>query len=361
MKRRGASLSRSVLKIACTIVAVLGAASARGQGIPAERMRRIYEEVKTPYKYGVVLRPEPEALLDCPSVFRHGNAWYMLCVCMNRVGYETRLARSTDLLHWENLGTVLPFAKQGWDAWQGAGYVALQDPTWGGRYELQTCDGKYWMSYIGGALKGYETDPLAIGLAWTLHPERPVPWTRLGGNPVMTRDQPDARPFEKATLYKSHIIRDEERRTGFPFVMYYNGKQAGVPIERIGMAGSEDMVRWKRIGAGPVIDNQKGISGDPQLARIGDTWVMFYFGAFWKPDAFDTFAASTDLVHWTKWDGPNLVQPSEPWDRQFAHKPWLIKHDGVVYHFYCAVGDQGRVIALATSRDLRRPGARGGE
>ena len=22
----------------------------------------------------------------------------------------------------------------------------------------------------------------------------------------------------------------------------------------------------------------------------------------------------------------------------FAHKPWLIKHDGVVYHFYCAVG-----------------------
>jgi hypothetical protein len=25
----------------------------------------------------------------------------------------------------------------------------------------------------------------------------------------------------------------------------------------------------------------------------------------------------------------------------------------VVYHYYCAVGDEGRVIALATSRDLR--------
>jgi hypothetical protein len=50
-----------------------------------------------------------------------------------------------------------------------------------------------------------------------------------------------------------------------------------------------------------------------------------------------------------------LIAPSEPWDTPFAHKPWLIKHDGVVYHFYCAVGgkEQHRAIALATSRDLR--------
>ena len=53
------------------------------------------------------------------------------------------------------------------------------------------------------------------------------------------------------------------------------------------------------------------------------------------------------------WEGPDLVKPSEPWDNQFAHKPWILKHGGVVYHFYCAVGSQGRVIALATSRDLR--------
>jgi len=88
---------------------------------------------------------------------------------------------------------------------------------------------------------------------------------------------------------------------------------------------------------------------------------MFYFGAGWKPGAFDTFAASYDLVHWTKWTGPDLVAPSLPWDQTYAHKPWLLKHDGVVYHFYCAVGTEGRVIAVATSRDLlpasRRSGA----
>ncbi len=32
----------------------------------------------------------------------------------------------------------------------------------------------------------------------------------------------------------------------------------------------------------------------------------------------------------------------------------LFKHDNVVYHYYCAVGDQGRVIALATSKELGR-------
>jgi hypothetical protein len=34
----------------------------------------------------------------------------------------------------------------------------------------------------------------------------------------------------------------------------------------------------------------------------------------------------------------------------------VLKYRGVVYHFYCAVGDQGRVIALATSKDLNAAG-----
>jgi 3-dehydroquinate synthase len=49
------------------------------------------------------------------------------------------------------------------------------------------------------------------------------------------------------------------------------------------MAVSSDMRTWKRYGAEPVIDNKTGISGDPQVVRIGDVWVMFYFGAFWQP------------------------------------------------------------------------------
>jgi predicted GH43/DUF377 family glycosyl hydrolase len=329
--------------------------AAPDRAVPQTEMRRIYEEVKTPFKYGVVVRGGENESVDCPNVFRFGDKWYMVYIGIkDKIGYETFLAESDDLLEWKPLGKMLPFADSGWDRWQAAGGVALPDFAWRGSGELQMYRGRYWLSYIGGAKQGYEPDPLAIGLAWTKTPDRPNPWHRLANNPVLASNQPDARAFEKATLYKSNIIWDKAESLGYPFVMFYNAKQEGPGTERIGMAVSTDMVHWSRYGTEPVIDNGGGISGDPQIVRIGQLWVMFYFGAFWKPGAFDTFACSHDLVHWTKWTGPDLISPSEPWDKTFAHKPWVLKHGGVVYHFYCAVGSDGRVIALATSKDLRQ-------
>lgn len=318
-------------------------------------MERVYRQVQTPYKYGIVLKPAPGGLVDCPSVYRYRGAWYMLYVAnQGKVGYETYLARSGDLLHWTPLGKVLPFSGAGWDRWQGDGGAALVDPRWGGSAELERYDGKYWMTYIGGALQGYETDPLSVGVAWTDEPGRARPWNRIPENPVLSPTDPTARAFERKTLYKSQVIRDPDASLGYPFVMFYNGKEGGYHAwtERIGMALSRDMRHWTRYGAGPVLDNGYGISGDPQIVRMDGLWVMFYFGAFWRPGAFDTFACSRDLAHWTPWEGPSLISSSRPWDATFAHKPWLIQWRGVVYHFYCAVGDQGRAIALATSRPM---------
>jgi predicted GH43/DUF377 family glycosyl hydrolase len=357
-------MPRSCVLLALLASAVAGAvhgapAVARGSAKEArtvvrpEVMQSIHDQVATPHKYGIVLRGEGGDSIDCPCVFRYRDTWYMVYIHMNQVGYETCLAESPDLLHWVPLGTVLPFAREGWDAWQAGGGLALTDTRWGGSYRLETYEDKYWMSYVGGALQGYETDPLSVGLACTEHPDRAQPWDRFPGNPILQPSDPTARSFEGCTLYRSQIIHDHEATLGHPFVMFYNAKQSGDWVERIGMAVSDDMTAWTRYGDGPVVDNGSGITGDPQITRIGDVWVMFYFGAFWQPKAFDTFACSYDLVHWTKWTGPNLVQPSEPWDDQFAHKPWVVCHDGVVYHFYCAVGDQGRCIAVATSRDLR--------
>lgn len=330
-------------------------AGKRTETVPPDVMRRIHMTVRTPFKYGVVLKGENGVAVDSPSVFRHRGTWYMLYITFEGSGYETRIASSPDLLHWSTLGTVLARGSGGWDDRQVAGYAALQDFRWGGSYGLERYDGRYWLTFLGGALDGYETDPLATGVAWTDDPASPREWTRNPGNPVLHRDQPGVRAFEKVTLYKSTVIHDRAQTLGAPFLMFYNGKTAekGASVERIGMAVSDDMLSWRRYGDGPVIDNGSGISGDPQIARIGDVWVMFYFGAFWRPKAFDTFACSYDLIHWTKWTGPDLIEPSEPWDATYAHKPWVVVWKGTVYHFYCAVGDQGRVIALATSKDLR--------
>lgn len=332
---------------------------AASRSVDAETLGRIYEEVKTPFKYGVILTGDgPDELVDSPSIFRRDGQWYMMYIASTKnIGYQTFLAKSADLLHWDKMGAILPFThSESWDAWQASGGVALCDYRWDGSHELEKFNDKFWLSYIGGAKQGYETDPLSIGMAWTSSPTTAQPWQRTNKNPVLTSQQADVRKFELTTLYKSQVIHDVGQSLGWPFVMYYNAKSKD-GFEQIGMAVSRDMLDWKRYGEGPVIVNgeakKHGISGDPQIVKIGDVWVMFYFGAFWKPDAFDTFACSYDLVHWTKWTGPHLVEPSESFDAEYAHKPWVVKWNGVVYHFYCAVGSQGRVIAVATSRDMK--------
>ena len=118
---------------------------------------------------------------------------------------------------------------------------------------------------------------------------------------------------------------------------------------------SNDMIHWKRFGTDPVVHHPTGITGDPVIQKIGDVWVMFYFGAFWQPrkDAFNRFACSYDLVHWTDWTGDDLIHSSEPYDDLYAHKSFVVKYNGIVYHFYCAVNKkQQRGIAVATSKDL---------
>src|SRR5690606_38367420 len=124
--------------------------------------------------------------------------------------------------------------------------------------------------------------------------------------------------------------------------------------ERIGMAVSDDMVNWKRYKTNPVVHHPAGITGDPYIQKIGDVYVMFYFGAFWqdRKGGFNRFACSYDLINWTDWTGPNLIESTEPFDARFAHKSYVVKHKGVVYHFYCAVNEKDqRGIAVAVSSD----------
>lgn len=320
--------------------------------VPDAVMQKIYNEVKTPYKYGVVFKhPDTTKMIDSPTIFRKNNAWYMVYIVFDGQGYETWLAKSKDLLHWETKGKILSFTENTWDANQKAGYVSLVNINWDGDYSVEKYRNRYWMTYLGGSTSGYEAGTLKIGLANTTKLTAPELWN-TNHAPILSPDDKDARWFENKTIFKSLVIRDKEKHTGHDFVMYYNASGEG-EFESIGMAVSDDMQTWKRFGKDPVMTRRKGICGDAQIAKIGEVYVMFYFGAFWKQGAFDRFACSYDLMNWTDWDGNDLVAPSAKYDEQYAHKPWVIKWNGVVYHFYNAVGSEGRVIALATSKDLK--------
>lgn len=321
--------------------------------VSAEVMQGIYEEIKTPFKYGIVLQhPDTSKMVDSPTVFRSQGIWYMTYIVFDGHGYETWLAQSDDLLQWETKGRILSFTEETWDASQKAGYVSLVDIDWGGSYGVERFQDQYWMTYLGGNVDGYEAGRLKVGLANSPALTEVEEWT-TSKDPILSPADEAARWFEEKTIYKSLVIRDREMHTGYPFVMYYNAKGDTANYESIGMAVSNDMIAWERYGEDPIITQYKGICGDAQIAKIDELYVLFYFGAFWKPGAFERFACSYDLIHWTDWEGEDLIAPSEPYDKTYAHKPWVIKWEGVVYHFYNAVGENGRVIALATSKDLK--------
>ncbi len=361
------------------LIATTFALSSVAQSVSPERMRQIYEASVTPYKYGMVVVPSTNyQKYDCPTVFREGDSWYMTFVCYDGKdgndgrGYETWLAQSSDLLHWTICGRVLQLPETSstlWDANQRGGFPALIDYTWGGTYAMQPYKGQHWMTYIGGAGTGYEAvnAPLSIGLASTRGDlTTPHPW-ETRPQPLMSYNDSESQWWEQLTQYKSTIywMKDKSHRLKgygkYPFFMFYNagGKDATHPKgERIGIALSKDLRHWKRYEGNPVFahDSDGTITGDAQIVRMDDVWVMYYFSAFnpTRPyNAYNTFAASHDLVHWTDWDGPDLIIPSKPYDEMFAHKSCVVSHEGTVYHFYCAVNKAGqRGIAVATSRHM---------
>ena len=337
-------------------------AQAKIKTVSPSVMQQIYQQIKTPFKYGLVLVPENNSKkVDCPTVFRKDGHWYMSYLVYDGKGYETWLAKSEDLLHWKTLGKMLSFSDSTeWDANQKAGYMALQNVQWGGNYEMQTYDNKYWMSYIGGPTRGYEAGTLSIGIASTSKEiTTPHEWDRFPA-PALTSKDADVRWWENKKIFKSTVIWDKDKITGYPFVMYYNANgdsnlNRKSWYERIGMAVSNDMKHWTRFGKDAVMDHFTGITGDAVIQKVNKVWVMFYFGAFWKEgrqSAFDRFACSYDLVHWTDWTGDDLISSSKDYDDKFAHKPFVVNYKGITYHFYCAVNKKDqRGIAVATSVD----------
>jgi predicted GH43/DUF377 family glycosyl hydrolase len=352
--------------------------------IPQSDMQRIYQEVRTPYKYGMVVAPTDNYhKIDCPTVFREGNKWLMTYVVYNGKdgldgrGYETWLAESDDLLHWTTKGRILSYKDEGWDMNQRGGFPALIDWTWGGSYSIAKFKKKYWMTYIGGHGTGYEAvrEPLNIGMAWTEEDITQAHEWQSSNIPLLSIDDKDVQWWEKLVQYKSTIyeVKNDKGKVNnllppeirkYRYIMFYNAgginPQNELKAERIGIALSNDLRRWKRYKGNPVFYHEAPgiITGDAQIVKMKDYYVMFYFSAY-NPErrynAYNTFSVSRDLIHWQDWTGEDLIIPSKTYDEMFAHKSYVVKHDGVVYHFYCAVNnDQQRGIAVATSVPMGR-------
>lgn len=287
--------------------------------------------------------------VECPKVFYFKDRWYMVYTGLTtREGqtvHSIGLAQSADLLRWRRLREILKPA--GGSTFDGA-CVSAPFP--------YVEDGTVHLFYAGFPEKGYEGGQSLIGSATS---QDLVDWHRNPRNPLITTGP--AGSWNDTKLYQSFVMRHEG-----VYYLYYNAYGTATHSEQIGLATSTDLLNWHPHPDSPLLrqgdetvtrDNK--IIGDPWIVQIDDLWWMFYFG-FDGVHARDNVAISSDLVHWTKrteWNPVLDAGPPGSYDEIHAHKPCLILHGGIWYHFYTAVGKKPsgahyRAIALATSQRL---------
>ena len=321
----------------------------------------------TPYKINrLVLRGTgiprtfDEKLVDGPFVFRFGDEFRLSYIGFDGIGYQTGLARSTDLVNWTRIACILrrqpdsPILR-----YNIAMMWIVRENEALGPGRLKKVHGRYlgaWHAYPGA---GYEAGPAVIGLCWSddlLHWEV--------GAPILRPDDPGAQPWEQGGLYKPCLAEFDGT-----FYLFYNAKTKSLPKsegggwhEQTGFATSKDLKHWTRSPLNPIIRNGPAgswddrFASDPCAVRWNHEWAVFYYGLSSKDGkARDLLALGANPGYLTKTDSP-LVSPGPPGsvDDDYAHKPSVIAWKGDFYHFYTAVSGKYpndiRGISVARSR-----------
>lgn len=301
-----------------------------------------------------------EKSVDCPFVFRGDDRFYMTFAGFDGVGYQTGLASSDNLVDWKREGCILhrdPASTI--TRYNIAMTWILRENDIASQGKPLKVDGQYvgaWHAYPGA---GYEAGPAVIGLCrsrdlrhWRVDP------------PCLHPDDADTAAWEQGGLYKPCLVLH-----GGTYYLFYNAKTKPVEenghvnwFEQTGVAMSKNLRNWKRSKLNPLLRNGSGtawdshFASDPCVLQYGRQWAFFYFGLSTADGkARELLALSPDLTSPRKTNSI-LIDPGAKGtvDDDYAHKPSLITHAGVLYHFYCAVGgkwpEDVRGISVARSR-----------
>lgn len=297
---------------------------------------------------------------DCPTVFQipGDSKWYMTFIAFDGHGYNSFVAESTDLIHWDHFRLAMGFGPDGGFDHGGCVLGAFWYDSWkiDAPRTLKKQNDKYWSLYGCYPLQGgYELRPGYEGLAES---DDAISWRRAKSSWTLSIHEPDRGEWEKDCVYQPWLVEHDG-----VFYDFYNAANGGV--EQTGVAFSDDLFDWKRFPQNPIIPVVSGayneqFSSDPKVF-FDDTeandphWTMLFFGVG-KGGAHVMAAYSRDLLHWVVDPEPLYRAGGNPngLDAQYAHKISLVydKARDTWFLYYCAVGNQGRGIGLLTSRPV---------
>ena len=213
--------------------------------------------------------------------------------------------------------------------------------------------GGWWtLFYCGFPLPGYEVGPGGTGVARGRDIRS---LAKLPESPVLTPSPGDE--WDSGGIYKAAVYE-----VGNRYWMFYNAKDNSAPwLEQTGLATSIDLLNWEKYESNPILPvGPPGswdslFASDPVLLMVDGLWHMFYYG-FDGQHAGDgvALAVGNSLVSWEKSPHNPIISHGPPgsYDSVHAHKPFVLEHEGIFYHYYCAVSESERTIALATSEPV---------
>ena len=162
------------------------------------------------------------------------------------------------------------------------------------------------------------------------------------GNPI----EPGG--WESNTVAKATVVRDDTI-----FRMWYDGSNL-VDDVQVGLASSGNGKTWARSAANPVLTGTPGSWDEfaseraPFVLKEGGVFKMWYESG--EPRQLG-YATSPNGVTWTKHpDNPILSPGPDGYDRD-AVGHGAVLHEGIYKLWYHAIGDEGPIIAYATSPD----------
>ena len=175
---------------------------------------------RTPYKYGkLVLAASTDAqafdskAVDDPFVFFHDGAFRMLYIGFDGTGYQSGLARSTDLLHWERIALVAPRDPNSkYTRYNVALSCLLREEGLTTKGSLKKVQGRYLGAWHAYPNPGYEEGAAVIGLAWS---DNLLHWELT--EPILF--PADGAPWEHGGLYRPNLVEHDGL-----YYLYYNAK-----------------------------------------------------------------------------------------------------------------------------------------
>ena len=222
-----------------------------------------------------VRRPEPilspetayeaDGGLEDPRLVKIGDTYYLTYTGYNKKAAQLCLATSSDLVHWDRKGVILPAYQGRWNVgWTKAGAIVPE-----------RIDGRYWMYFLGTAAD--KTDQMGLAysvdlLHWTealdvpVLPRRPGRFdsrvVEPGPAPVVTADGIVLiyNGADDALVYRTGIVRFD--RTDPRNVLSRTDTPVFAP-----------QAEWEKAGQVPNVVFAEG------MVRLGNRWLLYYGAA----------------------------------------------------------------------------------